>query len=100
LWRFARLAPALEDVKSLAGSSPTALLRIERVSKQIQHGIAEILPPEELRSTHALLVSAAELAENAATIRRQAALMGDMSRAWDASAAAAGSLMLTARARR
>lgn len=99
LWRFGRLTSALEDIKALAGSSPQALLRIQRVAKQIQQSVARISPPEELRATHALLVSAAELAVNAVIIRREAALAADMSRAWDASAAAAGSLMLAARAR-
>ena len=32
-------------------------------------------------------------------IRRQAALSGDIARAWDASSAAAGALMLSARAK-
>jgi hypothetical protein len=36
---------------------------------------------------------------NAANIRREAALAADITRAWDASAAAAGSLMLADRAR-
>ena len=56
-------------------------------------------PPEELAAAHALLISAAQLAANAATIRREAALAGSMTRAWDASSAAAGALMLGARAR-
>jgi hypothetical protein len=38
------------------------------------------------------------LAGNAAEIRRQATLASDMTRAWDASSAAAGALMLGARA--
>jgi hypothetical protein len=40
-----------------------------------------------------------QLAGNAAQIRREAALAGDMARAWDASSAAAGALMLGAKAR-
>jgi hypothetical protein len=45
------------------------------------------------------LISAAQLARNAAQIRRDATLASDMTRAWDASSAAAGALMLGARAR-
>ena len=41
-------------------------------------------------------LSAAQLADSAATIRREAALTGDMARAWNASSAAAGALMLSA----
>jgi hypothetical protein len=39
------------------------------------------------------------LAQTAARLRREAALTGDMARAWDASSAAAGSLMLSERVR-
>jgi hypothetical protein len=45
------------------------------------------------------LVSAVQLADNAARIRREATLAGDMARAWDASSAAAGALMLGTKAR-
>ncbi len=58
-----------------------------------------IHPPEELVAAHALLISAAQLAATAAAIRREATLAGSMTRAWDASSAAAGALMLGARAR-
>jgi hypothetical protein len=57
-----------------------------------------VAPPEELAAAHALLISAAHLAGNAAEIRRQATMASDMTRAWDASSAAAGALMLEARA--
>ena len=60
---------------------------------------AAIVPPEETAAAHALLVSATQLAGNAAQIRREATLAGDMTRAWDASSAAAGALMLGAKAR-
>ena len=59
---------------------------------------ALIDPPEEFRNVHALLASAAQLALTAASIRREATLAGDLSRAWDASSAAAGAMMLTSRA--
>ncbi len=61
--------------------------------------MANVAPPEEAAGAHALLLSAVQLAGNAAQIRREAALAGDMSRAWDASSAAAGALMLGAKAR-
>ena len=57
------------------------------------------MPPEECRAAHALFVSTAHLAANAARIRRDATLAGDIARAWDASSAAAGSLMLGAKAK-
>ena len=96
---FAQLRPALEDIKSLAGSTPTALKTVERLVAQIVKLAGDVSPPEELNGAHALLVSAAHLAENAATIRRDATLSGSIQRAWDASSAAAGALMLGTKAR-
>jgi len=58
-----------------------------------------ISPPEELTAAHAVFVSAVHMAENAARIRREATLASSVERAWDASSAAAGALMLGARAR-
>ena len=78
---------------------PIALVTIDRVAAQILKLSAAVPPPDELAAAHALLVSAVQLAGNAASIRRQAILAGDMARAWDASSAAAGALMLGARAR-
>jgi hypothetical protein len=99
LERLDRQKPALEDIKSLAGSAPEALSIIQRTAAQVLKTSSAITPPEELRAAHALLVSAAQMADSAARIRREAALTGDLARAWDASAAAAGALMLVARAR-
>ena len=96
---FAQLQAPLENIKSLAGSSPYALASIERETGEIRRAMSRISPPEQLEETHALLSSAVEMADSAARIRREAALTGEMTRAWDASAAAAGSLMLVARAR-
>jgi hypothetical protein len=96
---FARITPALEDIRSLAGSTPAALSATERSISQIVKRATLIVPPQEFSAAHALIVSAAQLASNAAVIRRQAALSGDIARAWDASSAAAGALMLSARAR-
>jgi hypothetical protein len=95
---LAGLKPALENIKALAGSSPNALATIDRVVAQILRLSASIAPPEEFAAAHALLVSAVQMAGNAARIRREATLAGDIARAWDASSAAAGALMLGARA--
>jgi hypothetical protein len=96
---FAQLIPALEGVKALSGSPPATLNAIERTVSQILLLTSTIAPPQEVAAAHALLVSAAQLARNAAQIRRDATLASDMTRAWDASSAAAGALMLGARAR-
>ena len=96
---FAQLGPALESVKALSGSGPATLDAIQRTVSEILALASAIAPPEELVAAHALLISAVQLAGNAAKIRREATLASDMTRAWDASSAAAGALMLGARAR-
>ena len=96
---FSELQPPLESIKSLAGSPPPTLAFIQRRVARILKLVSGIVPPEEVAAAHALLVSAVQLAGNAAEIRREAVLAGDMTRAWDASSAAAGALMLAARAR-
>ena len=95
----ARVKPALEDIKALAGSTPAALAGVGRTAARIAARASAIVPPEELRAAHALLVSAAQMADTAARIRREATVSADMTRAWDASSAAAGALMLASRAR-
>ncbi len=55
--------------------------------------------PDELKAANALLQSALYLAENAIKTRRQAVMSGELKSAWDASSAAAGSMMLFAKAR-
>jgi len=96
---FAQLVPALEAVRALSGSTPASLATIQQNVARILSLAAGIVPPEEVAAAHALLVSAAQLAGNAAQIRREATLASDMARAWDASSAAAGALMLGAKAR-
>jgi hypothetical protein len=96
---FARMAPALEQIKSLAGSSPSSLQILQSAVGQILQQARTIVPPVEFRAVHALFVSAVQLAGNAGQIRREATLAEDIARAWDASSAAAGALMLSARAR-
>ena len=100
LAQFAAIRTSLEDLKSLAGGSPLMLASVENSAELILRKSAAIVPPDELKSAHALLVSAVQLAQNAVAIRREAVLAGSMARAWDASSAAAGALMLGIQARR
>jgi hypothetical protein len=99
LSRLERIQTLLDDIKALVGSSPFALSAIQRGAAQATQALAAIVPPDEFRSAHALFLSAAHLADTAAKIRMEAALTGDLRRAWDASSAAAGALMLEAQAR-
>ena len=94
-----RISPLLEDIKLLSGSGPNALAAIVSGTVQVLSSLAGIDPPEEMREAHSLLESAARLADSSAKIRREAAISGNMARAWDASSAAAGALMLASKAR-
>ena len=96
---FAQLRPSLESIKALSGSTPATLTALQQTVSRILKIASTIAPPDELAPAHAMLISAVQLAGNAALIRRQAALAEDMARAWDASSAAAGALMLGAKAR-
>jgi hypothetical protein len=96
---FAQLKAPLEAVKALSGSAPSTLTSVQRTVAEILKLASAIAPPEELASAHALLISAVQLAGHAVEIRREAAMASNMARAWDASSAAAGALMLGARAR-
>jgi hypothetical protein len=96
---FAQMKPSLEGIKSLSGSGPATLTALQRHVARILKLVSAVAPPDEVAAAHALLVSAAQLAGNAAQIRREAVLASDMARAWDASSAAAGALMLGAKAR-
>jgi hypothetical protein len=97
--RLDRLRPGLEEVKALAGPDvdtlPALALRFERVARQI----VGVTPPPDLASAHATLRSAAELGQQAMRTRERAALQADVSVAWDASSAAAGSILMLAQAK-
>ena len=58
-----------------------------------------MVPPVELASAHALIVSAWELADNAFRLRLEAVSANSVDTAQRASSAAAGALMLYQRAR-
>jgi hypothetical protein len=99
LAQFAELNTALEGIKSLAGTPPATLNFIDRTIARIAAAAAAIQPPTELVDAHALFISAVGLAQNAAAIRREATMSENLQRAWDASSAAAGALMLGTKAR-
>lgn len=89
----------LESIKTLAGPDPSSLgalrVRFERVSRRL----ALVVAPTDLGAVHATLSSASHLASEAVRIREQAIAAGDVAMAWNASAAASGSLMLLQQAR-
>jgi hypothetical protein len=98
--RLAKLGPRLEDVKALAGPAMTSLPGLVQSLERICRQLALINPPADLAQAHATLQAAAELGQQAMRTRERAAVQADLAVAWDASSAAAGSLMLLAQARR
>jgi hypothetical protein len=93
------LEQPLADIKELSGSPAATLAAMQRQVSRALRLMERVVAPAEGRDAHAMLVSAAHLASNAATIRREATESGDFARAQDASSAAAGALMLGAKAK-
>jgi hypothetical protein len=93
------MVSSLDDIKRLAGPEASQLPRLlERVG-QVLRSLAAIVPPTDLAPVHALIESAARLAEQAVLTRKMAVASGGMDQAWQASSAAAGALMLLDRAK-
>ena len=89
---------SLDDIKRLAGSDATVLVGLARRLASHSKALNVVAVPDELKPAHALLTSAVNLAETAVKTRRQATVSGELQLAWDASSAAAGSMMLLSRA--
>jgi hypothetical protein len=94
-----RAKPNLDDIKSLAGSDAAMLVALaNRLATNVKT-LGVVAVPDDLKPAHALLMSAVNLAETAVKTRRQATISGELALAWDASSAAAGSMMLLSKAR-
>ena len=89
---------SLDDIKRLAGSDATVLVGLAGRLASHSKALNVVAVPDELKPAHALLTSAVNLAETAVKTRRQATVSGELQLAWDASSAAAGSMMLLSRA--
>ena len=94
-----RAQRSLDDIKRLAGSEAAVLVGLADRLAAHAKTLGVLAVPDELKPAHALLTSAVNLAETAVTTRRQAAVSGELQLAWDASSAAAGSMMLLSKAR-
>jgi len=94
-----RNTPALEDVRLQAGPAARRLPSILDRWRKDGARLNRITPPSDLQPVHALFRSAWEMAEQAFSLRLSAAAGNDTARAQQASSAAAGALMLLARAR-
>ncbi|HSJ96893.1 MAG TPA: hypothetical protein VLC53_07470, partial [Myxococcota bacterium] len=84
----------LIDVRQLAGPASRSLRRLAAVAELAEKDLARVQPPAEVASAHATLAASSTLARRAATTRLEAIRSGNLATAWQASSAAAGSLML------
>jgi hypothetical protein len=96
--RLRRSSAGLEQIRQLSGPAPDALAPLAGRVTDGWRELKGIRPPAEAEPVHNLLVSALQLAIRAASSRRLAIAGADMNTAWEASAAAAGALLMFERA--
>lgn len=96
---FEKSRPLFEDIRALAGPDTDSLMLLHRRLSTSALLFRRVKAPDDLQPVHALFVSVSQLAENAVKLRQAAIVSGELTRAWDASAAAAGAMMLFDRAR-
>jgi hypothetical protein len=88
----------LVQIRERSGPSRLLLPRMEQHLVMGGQMLAVIRPPAELDAAHGLFRAAFQMANRAATVRRNAVSSTDTQLAWDAASAAAGALMLLDRA--
>jgi len=98
--QLVKAQPALEAIRRLDGPD---LRMLARLSNRLAGGAEQLqrqVPPSDLEAVHARLVGAWRFAEQALASRRQAIAAASVTTAWEASSAAAGSLLMLADAQR
>jgi hypothetical protein len=96
--QLVKARPSLEAIRKLDGPAPDRLATLRQRLSGGASRLERLRIPEYLRPTHDLLVAAWRFAESAANGRAQAILSGHLPTAWEASSAAAGSMMMLTRA--
>ena len=99
LEELGRARHGLDEIRALAGPDLAGLGRLDAIVARVAHRLGRVTPPAEMAGAHGVLANAAHMAANAARLRRDAVGSGQLAAAWDASSAAAGAMMLLARAR-
>jgi hypothetical protein len=89
---------SLEAIRRLDGPKPSTLNSMRTQFSGGAERLARVPIAKDLRSTHDLLVGAWRFAETAVRNRQDAVSNGNVARAWEASSAAAGALMMISRA--
>ena len=100
LVQLVKARSSLESIKRLEGPDLDRLDTLNRVLRGGAVRLDRLLVPEYLRDTHEMVIGAWRFAENAAAARLSAVTSGDISKAWEASSAAAGALMMLSRAQK
>ena len=96
---FRGMSQGLDDIKRLAGPAAAELPGLAKRAATAARALGLVVPPTDLATPHALFKTAAQLAMQAVATRGTAVTSGAMDQAWQASSAAAGALMLMARAK-
>jgi hypothetical protein len=96
--RLRRSSVGLEQIRQLSGPSPEVLTALAARVTEAWRELTNIRPPAEAEPVHNLIVNALQLAIRAVSSRRLAITSTDMNTAWEASAAAAGALLMFERA--
>jgi len=89
---------SLESIRRLDGPQLSTLQTLRSRLSGGAERLERLRVPDEMRATHDLVVGAWRFAENATRQRADAVASGNMGRAWEASSAAAGALMMLTRA--
>ena len=85
---------SLDQIRRLAGPSRARLARLAPSTARATTLLAAVAVPPEAAEVHGTLTNAIQLASRAVASRQRAVMSGNMNIAWEASAAAAGALML------
>lgn len=96
---FKEATLSLEQVKTMSGPPVNAITALTKRLASASRSFRKVIPPVELASAHAVIVSAWELADSAFRLRLEAVSANSVDTAQRASSAAAGALMLYQRAR-
>lgn len=98
LMQLIKAQPLLDTIRRLDGPAPDRLLSLAQTLRGGAEALERRRVPEVLETIHELLVTAWRFAETAVRTRYSAAESGNLQAAWEASSAAAGALMMLARA--
>ena len=96
--QLVKAQPLLESIRKLDGPPPDRLLSLNRRLKGGADRLQRLQVPAGMESVNDLLVGAWRFAETAANGRYEAVSSGSVTAAWSASSAAAGAMMLLAKA--